>query len=266
MGQSSDYLGVPIKTKGKILGVISVLGKTNQRFNMEEVALLTSVADHIGVAVDNAHLRRQAERAAVLEERGRLARDLHDSVTQLLYGLTLFAKTAWIFIERGNLEGVKHNILRIRETADQALKEMRLLVHELRPLDLKQEGLVEVLRRRLNAVEGRANVKARLLADESLQLPALVEEGLYRIAQEALNNALKHAAAKSVTVHLRSQDEHVELEVVDDGIGFDIENVRNAGGIGLVSMHERAAALNGSFVLNSTEGEGTQIKVTVKLE
>ena len=204
-------------------------------------------------------------------------------MTKLLYCLTLFAKTAGVLadkrhpIESGDLSAVKHNLVRIGETAGQALKEMRLLVHELRPLDLRHEGLVEALRRRLNAVEGRANVKARLVTKELGPLSMLVEEGLYRIAQEGLNNALKHAAATSVTVYLHLKDEAdelhpadkhqpaIELEIVDDGVGFDLKAVHDMGGMGLTTMQERAERLGGSLTIHSSVGEGTRIQVRVNL-
>jgi signal transduction histidine kinase len=226
---------------------------------------LASVADQVGVAVENARLRQQAERAAVIEERERLARELHDSVTQSLYSLTLFAEAGKGLVEAGDLEVAKHNLGRMGETAQQALREMRLLVHELRPLDLEREGLIGALHQRLSAVEGRVNIKARLVAEELVELPAPVEEGLYRIAQEALNNALKHAVATSVTVYLRVKGERVELEVVDDGKGFNPQAVSNSGGMGLVSMQERAEKLGGSLTILSAPEEGTKVKVTVEV-
>ncbi len=258
------YVGAPIRAGGRVLGVLNVLGDTEQQFNIEEVALLASIADQVGVAVENARLRQRAKQAAVMEERERLARELHDSLTQSLYSLTLFAEAGSELIDTQQLEAAKHNFIRMGETVQQALKEMRLLVHQLRPLDLEQEGLVGALRRRLNAVEGRVNIRGRLVVEEPLELPASVEESLYRIAQEALNNALKYAAATSVTVHLQAIDEQVVLEVVDNGIGFVPQAINDTGGIGLVSMRERAEKLAGSLAIHSQPGEGTRIKVTLK--
>jgi signal transduction histidine kinase len=218
----------------------------------------------VGVAVENARLRQRAEEAAIMEERERLAREFHDSVTQSLYSLTLFAEAGGDLVETGDLESVKHNFTRMGETARQALKEMRLVVHELRPLDLEREGLVGALHQRLSAVEGRVNVKARIVVEELVDLPAPVEKGLYRIAQEALNNALKHAAATSVTVYLGVEDEQVELEVVDDGIGFDPGLASNTGGMGLIIMRERAEKLGGSLTILSSPGAGTKVKARIK--
>ena len=151
------------------------------------------------------------------------------------------------------------------EIGQQALKEMRLLVYELRPLALKREGLVGALRHRLDAVERRAGMEARLLLDGDVELPAAMEEGLFRIAQEALNNALKHAAPTTVTVYLRSFDDRIELDVIDDGVGFDPDAVNDMGGLGLISMRERAAKLGGLLTLYSKPAEGTTVSVSVEV-
>lgn len=261
---SYAYLGVPMRAGGRVLGVLSISSEKEQQFNAEEVALLASVADQVGVAVENARLRQQAERAAVIEERERLSRELHDSITQSLYSLTLFAEAGENLVEAGDLEAAKHNLARMGETAQQSLKEMRLLVYELRPLDLEREGLIGALHQRLSAVEGRVNIKARLVAEELIELPASVEEELYRIAQEALNNALKHAAASSVTAYLRREGEQIVLEVVDDGAGFDPTVVSNSGGMGLANMQKRAEKLGGSLTIFSTLGAGTRVKVNIQ--
>jgi signal transduction histidine kinase len=253
-----------MRARGQTLGALSVFGQVEQQYTLEEVALLASIADQVGVAVENARLREQAEQAAVMDERQRLARDLHDSVTQSLYSLALFAEAGAKVAQAEHLEPLKYHLKRIGETAHHALKEMRLLVHELRPLDLEQEGLVGALHRRLNAVEGRVNIKTRLVAEQLVKLPPVMEEGLYRISQEALNNALKHADATQVTVYLRAEGDQVELEIVDNGTGFQAEAVERGGGMGLVNMQERAAKLGGTLIVNSTPGEGTRVTVSVK--
>ena len=253
------YVGVPMRAKGKVLGVFSVFGEDGHQFRVEEMTLLASIADQVGVAVEHARLYQQAEQLAVLEERERLARDLHDSVTQSLYSLTLFAEAGRRLVRTGDLERAESYLARLADTAQDALKEMRLLVYELRPPSLEREGLVGAIQQRLGAVERRTGVKAHLLIDDMIELPASVEEGLYHIAQEALNNALKHAAATSVTVRIRVVDEQVELEVVDNGIGFDPDTAGNGGGMGLVNMRERAVKLGGTLRTVSAPGQGTTI-------
>ncbi len=206
--------------------------------------------------------RRKVE-AALREERERMARELHDSVTQALYGLTLFADAGSQQAASGKLEPACQYLPRISETAVQALKEMRLLVYQLRPAALDDQGLVGALDYRLSAVERRAGVKAQLVADEALALPADLTEGLYGIAQEALNNVLKHAYASRVTVALHSQEGTVELSVADDGQGFDPAAVRQ-GGLGLISMRERAEKIHGTLTISSAVGQGTRVVVAVR--
>jgi len=265
-GSSQAYVGAPIRAKGRVLGALSVVGETGRKFKENEVSLLSSIADQVGVAVENARLYRQAEQLAVVRERERLARELHDSVTQSLYSLMLLADAGWKLMEAGDLGRVRGYLERLGEISQQALKEMRLLVYELRPLVLKREGLAGALQQRLDAVEKRAGMDVRLLVEGEMELPSLVEEELYRIAQEALNNTLKHAAATSVTVNVRGEGNRVELRVVDNGVGFDFNAMSDQGGMGLVSMRERAEKLGGALVVLSALGEGTRVNVEVSYD
>ena len=271
-GSSQAYVGAPIRAKGHVLGVLSVVGETGRQFKTEEVTLLASIADEVGVAMEKARLYQQAEQLAVVRERERLARELHDSVTQSLYSLTLLSEAGRRLADAGDVERVGGYVDRLGEISQQALKEMRLLVYELRPLALRREGLVGALQQRLDAVERRAGVDARLLIEGKIELAAAVEEALYRIAQEALNNALKHAMATSVTVHVCAEDDRVtgertvRLEVVDNGRGFNPDALDDTGGLGLVSMRERTEKLGGTLTVISSPGKGTTIRVCVKLE
>ena len=184
-----------------------------------------------------------AQERAVLEERQRLARDLHDSVPQALYGITLHAQEARRLLEAGNVATAADSLHALQNTAQEALDEMRLLIFELRPPILEQVGLVAALRARLNAVEGRTNFQTKLVADGACDLPELVEQALYRIAQEALNNALKHAHARCITVQLRHTQSRVMLEIADDGVVFEPAVARGTGGMGLCGIAERVAQL-----------------------
>jgi signal transduction histidine kinase len=257
------YVGLPMRVRGQVLGVLSVFGNNAHQFNVEEVALLAATADQMAVAVENVRLRQRAEQAAVMEERARLARELHDSVTQLLYSLMLFAEAGRELAETDNAQRVQSHLGQIGETAQQALKEMRLLVYELRPPVLEREGLASALQRRLEAVEQRSGMRASLEIGAMQALHVSVEEALYLIAQEALNNALKHAEATAVQVQLRQVDQQVELTIIDDGVGFDPEAPGSSGGLGLTSMRQRAEKLGGTLTLVSAPGQGTQVKVVV---
>jgi len=212
----------------------------------------------------------QAEELAVLQERNRLARELHDSVTQSLHSSTLLAEAGQRLLSSGDIERARGYLIRLGEISQQALKEMRLLVYELRPLALSGVGLVGALQQRLDAVERRSGVEVEFSIDEELELPASVEEELYRIAMEALNNALKHANPIRVTVTIRKEEKDrspcIELSVIDDGIGFDLDTKEGEGGLGLVSMQERIEKLSGELTILSAPGEGTQVKACVNLE
>jgi signal transduction histidine kinase len=199
----------------------------------------------------------------VLEERARLARELHDSVTQALFSMTLLAEAGQRLAGTGDLERVQTYLRRLGETSQQSLKEMRLLVYELRPQALEEVGLVGALQQRLDAVEARAGVEARLLVEGTVQVPIMMEEDLYRIAEQALNNALKHAAATLVVVWIRADDGRISIEVLDNGCGFNPETIKDKGGQGLTSMRERTERIGGVLTVDSTPGQGTTVKVEV---
>jgi signal transduction histidine kinase len=150
----------------------------------------------------------------------------------------------------------------VRYTAQEALREMRLLIFELRPPVLEKEGLITAMEARLEAVEGRSGLETEFSVEGEDRLSPDVEEGLYRIAQEALNNALKHAQARKVRLHL-CFDGPVSLEVTDDGIGFDPDLAREHGGMGIHGMEERATQLGGRLIVISKPGLGATIRVEV---
>jgi signal transduction histidine kinase len=262
LGQAGplSLLIAPMQAEEGVVGIM-VLGRAvEQGFKLEEVTLLASIADQVGLAAHSDRLRQQA---IVFEERQRLARDLHDSVTQSLYGLVTLAEVGQAHLETEPANPVGRTLARIGQTARQALKEMRLYVHQLRPPVLQEEGLAGALALRLSAVEGRTNVQTRLVADESIQrLPPSVASALYQIAQEALNNVLRHTLATSVTVQIHWSGERVTLEIVDDGGGFDLA-AADGRGMGLTNMRERARQVGGTLDITSAPAAGTRVRVSV---
>jgi signal transduction histidine kinase len=264
---SRSELAVPMKTKDAVIGVLNVESEHLNAFDESDRIVLESLASQAAVAIENARLYEQARLLAVLEERHRLARDLHDSVTQALYGVTLYSEAAAGQLSLENVDKASEQLRVLRNTAQEALAEMRLLIYELRPPVLEEDGLVAALQARLLAVEGRAGLQTRLKVEGEGRLPSDVEEGLYRIAQEALNNALKHAHARKITVCLRctSQGGDVSLEIVDDGEGFDLKAARAECGLGLSTMDDRATELGGRVLIASKPGEGTRVLVEVPL-
>jgi signal transduction histidine kinase len=257
-------LAAPIRAKGRCLGLFSIFNYSILDYTIEDVTLFTTIAEQIAGAVERARLQHQAERAAVAEERQRLARELHDSISQLLYSLVLYAGAGRKVLRQSDLDNTAEYLRRIDQTSLQALKEMRLMVYELRPSVFHEEGLVGALNRRLQAVEKRTGMNAQLLVEGLISLDEAVELALYRITEEALNNTLKHAEATQVLVRITSQTGKVILEIKDDGKGFRLEDARAAGGLGLVGIQERVNHLGGKLEITSAPGKGTRILVSLE--
>ena len=211
--------------------------------------------------------------AAVAEERNRLARDLHDSVTQALYSQTLYAEAAARQLAHDNADRAADHLRRLKESAQQALREMRLLIFELRPAALEEAGLIAALQARLDAVEARTGITTVVDAPAEFHLAPDTETGLYWIAQEALNNALKHARADRIQLTLAEEQDRVVLTIADNGVGMETTAKRDAesniepdaarsqGTLGLRSMQERAANLGAQLTVTSAPGRGTTIRI-----
>jgi PAS domain S-box-containing protein len=264
-GLHGELIGIPLSAAGTVLGVLWGYSDSIGHLTLEDVTLLVSIGERVGTTIENFRLRVQTQQVAVLEERQRLARDLHDSVTQQIYSLLLLAGGAKRNLNQNEAEKSLQLVTRIEAISRQALKELRLLIFELRPLDLMQVGLEEALRQRLESVEERGGVHTQLISQVEGRIPIEIEEQLYRIAIEALNNSLKHAGAADVQVHLRSSGGVLELEVLDNGVGFATAR-ESHGGSGLVGMRERARKIGGSIRINSTPDVGTLIAVKVEVK
>jgi len=257
---------VPVMVKGEVIGVLDAQSERVNAFDESDLVVLQSLADQAAVAIENAQLYKQAQQLAVIEERNRLARELHDSVTQALYGITLHAEAAFRQLNVGQEELANEQLSELRNTAQEALREMRLLIFELRPSIVELQGLVPALQARLEAVEERAGMTVELNLDEDLNLSDKIQDGLYRIAQEALNNALKHAKANNIILNLSGTQKKVTLEIMDDGVGFIPDDEIEGGGLGLDGIIERAELLNGELTIDSWPEKGTTIRVEVPNE
>ena len=258
---TKSELVVPLRLAEKVIGTLDVQSAQPNAFLKDDELVIQSLADQIAVAIENARLYEKAQRLAALEERQRLARELHDSVTQSLYSLTLFAEASRVLAESGDWEKVIQYQERIGGEAHQALREMRLLLFELQPLELEKEGLVGALRKRLNAIEKRTGIEVDFQVAGSGELPLKLQEGIFRIAQEALNNALKHARAKTVKITLDCNDGCCELLIKDNGVGFDLSKLDEYGGMGIKNMLERAKTMDAKLEITSEVEIGTQVKV-----
>jgi signal transduction histidine kinase len=207
----------------------------------------------------------QAEELAIANERNRLARELHDSIAQTLYGLSLQSEVASRRLAAGRLEQVAQYLQDFRHQTQQTLRETRLMIYELRPPILEQVGLATALQSRIDAVERRGGLLVEANLEEMEGLSAELEVGLYRLAQEALNNALKHAEANNINLELANREGNIFLQIADDGRGFDTAIASQQGGYGLNGMRERANQLGGSLNISSVPGEGTTVTVEVPL-
>ena len=258
--QTRSELVVPIIMREQIIGVLDAQSEHVDDFTERDLELMQALASQAGVAIQNARLYEQARQMAVMEERQRLARELHDSVTQALYGISLYAEAASGHFTRNQLDKVQEHLTDIKNTAQESLADMRLMIYELRHPLLEKEGLVSVLQARLYSVEKRAGINATLESALPLRLPFAMEEGLYRIANEALNNALRHAHARNITVSLAQEGSSITLEISDDGAGFVPSTVGGQGRLGLTTMRERALAEGWDLSIDSAPGEGTRIR------
>jgi signal transduction histidine kinase len=260
-----SWLGVPIMTGNLVTGILSVQNLDEENaFSESDVRLLQTFAASMSIALENTRLYEQAQHMAVLEERQRLARELHDSVTQSLYGISLYAQAATGNINADQIEQARQYIEDIQSTSQESLADMRLLIYELRQPILEKEGLIAALQSRLNSVENRANIKSRIQSDLAERLPLDMEDGLFQIAREALNNIIKHARAKNISILLGHEADSVSMEVSDDGIGFALENAYRNGCLGLTNIQERAKSQGWNLNIESSPGNGTRVRVEIK--
>jgi two-component system nitrate/nitrite sensor histidine kinase NarX len=253
------WLAVPLVIKGNLYGAILLYYHQARTFSEEEISLVLAFSDQVALAIENARLRVQAEQAAVMAERNRLARELHDSVTQTLFSASLIAEVLPRLWERHEAEG-RRRLDELRQLTRGALAEMRTLLFELRPLALQKAKLGELLKHLTEAIIGRARIPITLTVEGDRTLPAEVQVALYRITQEALNNVAKHAGSSQAEVSLRFQPKQVELAICDDGCGFDPRCISSEH-LGLGIMYERAAAINATMKLTSSPGRGARIEV-----
>lgn len=254
-------LVLPLRMGEQVIGTMDIHQREPGGFSPEDVTVLQSLGDQIAIAIHNALLYEKTQEFAVLEERNRMARELHDSISQLLYSQTLYADAGSKYLSVGQHEQATGYMNQLQESAHQALKEMRLMIYELRPSILEHEGLWGAIEHRLETVERRSGVEAQFAGDPSIKLPAAVENQLYLVAQEALNNVLKHSKAQNVNVSLSQEDMTITFSVTDDGAGFDPAVIK--WGLGLDNIRQRAKRVGGTFKIHSEPGKGTQLVICI---
>lgn len=259
--EANSEISVPMVVADKLIGVLDVQSREVNRFTESDIWVMATLADLIAVAVQNARSYRRAQELAALEERNRLARELHDSVSQALYGIALGARTARALLDI-DPSRLSEPIDYVLTLAEAGLTEMRALIFELRPESLENEGLVTALNKQAASIQARHGIRVNVVLCEEPPLSLEIKETLYRITQEALHNTVKHAQATQIDLRLACTSSAVVLNIVDNGRGFDVTG-SFPGHLGLQSMRERADRLNGTFEITSQPGEGTRIAVSI---
>jgi PAS domain S-box-containing protein len=258
-----SYVVVPMAVRERVIGGLSVSHAEPGYFTEHHASLLRSFASQAAIAIENARLYEQAQELAILEERQRLSRELHDSVSQALYGIGLAAETTRALLQHDPERAAKANEM-VRSLAASGMAEMRALLFELRPESLQLEGLVAALEKQCQAVEARHQIPVTRTFGDEPNVSLSAKEALYRIAQEALHNAVKHAAPTRFEVQLQSAANDVSLEIRDDGRGFDPGELF-PGHLGLHTMRERAARLGGTLEIESAPGQGTTVRARIPI-
>jgi signal transduction histidine kinase len=259
-----SFLGVPIVSRNGVIGAFYLTEKEGSApFDDADQRLIEMLAAHAAIAIENARLYEQSRELSIAEERNRLARELHDSVTQKLFGLVLSAEAAATLVDRDGTEA-RAELERLQELAREAMDELRSVVFELRPPAIESEGLATALRKHVDVLRRayRRDIGLELIGTPSAAPE--VERDVLRIAQEALQNALRHAQAGSVELRLDARNGRLEMRVADDGVGFDpaAPELRSRR-LGLTSMEERAEAIGGTLSIESAPGAGTTVRLEV---
>jgi signal transduction histidine kinase len=257
-----SFLGVPIVAREAVIGAFYLTDKLGAPdFTDDDEDVIELLAAHAAIAITNARLYEQSRELSILSERNRLALDLHDAVSQRLFGLVLAAESAETLLDR-DPGAAREQVAKLKALAQEAREELRSLVFELRPPDLERDGLCGALRKHVEIVQRSQPIEVRLELDAGLDREPARDQELLRVAQEAINNSLRHARAEHLAVRLQREEGRLVLEVQDDGVGFDpAARTLRATHLGLTSMEERARRVGGSFEIDSAPGAGTRVRV-----
>jgi signal transduction histidine kinase len=258
-----SFMGVPIVAPEGVIGAFYLTEKLDAPdFTDEDEELIALLAAHAAIAIANARLHEQTRELSIVAERNRLALDLHDAVSQKLFGLVLNAEAAGTLLER-DPTAARERVTRLQTLAQEALDELRSLVFELRPPDLEADGLGGALRKHVEVLRRLGPHEIELVVAGQPPADAARDREILRIAQEALQNALRHANARRVAVRLSADNEGLLLlEVEDDGVGFDPDAPgARSRHLGLTSMEERAERIGGTLEIRSAPGAGTTVRL-----
>jgi signal transduction histidine kinase len=256
-----SWMWIPLAVRGRIIGGMGVAHEKRNYFTAHQADLALSVANQAAITMINAELYGHAQELAVLEERQRLARNLHDAVNQSLFSAGLIAEVLPRLWDR-NQEDARNSLEDLRSLTRGAMAEMRALLAELRPSTLTDSSLSDLLRLLGNAFTGRTNVPVTVNLMGEFSIPAEAQIAFYRVCQEALNNIAKHAKASQVEIDLKQEETVIEMRIHDDGTGFDTNQSFPGGHYGLGMMRERAEAVGALLSITSQPGHGTELKIS----
>jgi signal transduction histidine kinase len=260
----ASFLGVPIVGRGEVIGAFYLTDKEGAaEFDSEDQQLIEMLAPHAAVAMENARLYERSRELSIVEERNRLARELHDSLVQKLFGVVLAAQSAGTLMER-DLDAAREQVAVLQELTQEAIVELRSLVFQLRPAEIEAEGLAAALRKHVGLLQRTHRAPISMSLTGSPRLRPGVDEEVFRIAQESLQNALLHARASRIELRLEEDAGGLRLTVTDDGSGFEPEEAGlRSRRLGLTSMEERARALGARLRIESAPRQGTTIELEV---
>jgi two-component system, NarL family, sensor kinase len=256
-GGLTHHATVPLRAGNERFGLLNVGSPHKTHFQKDELALLEAVAFQIGTALKRIKLTQREQETALISERNRLARDLHDSVNQLLFSLSLTARAGREMTDNAE---VQQTFLYIQDLAQDALGEMRALIWQLKPQGL-ENGIVSALKSYAEMLG--LTIDAKLTGISSF--PEKVEEALWRIGQEALGNCKKHAQTTHISLSLIRSNDSVTMTIQDQGCGFYYDEKLELPSFGLKNMKARTEALRGTFLLTSEPGRGTEIKIQIPI-
>ena len=255
-----SYIAAPILLDQTLTGFLFLSSKEPDFFTTRHADQLQAFAEHAGIAIRNAQLHIKAQELAALEERQRLAHNLHDAISQTLFSATMIAEALPQLLDR-EPEKTKQRLEQLHRLTRGAMAELRALLYELRPAALVEMEFGDLLRQLTDSLQGQTRIRTSLQVEGQRTLPPDVQTALFYITQEALNNVVKHAGASRVNVYLRNDPGELELAITDDGRGFAPEQIRPTS-LGLAIMRERAEAIGAVLTVSGQNGLGTRVVIT----
>ncbi len=263
-----NHASVPLRAYGKRLGLLNVVGTDWRKLHPDELRLLHTVGDMLASAVVRARLFEQSAQVGIMEERTRLAREIHDTLAQALTAISLRLETADALLDNGQATQAHDLVMQALQLTRASLEDARRSVLDLRAVPLEGRSLAEALTALCNSYrdQNASAPQVTLTLGEARPLPPRLEMGIYRIVQEALNNITRHAQAAHVHISIHSTPAAIRIEIQDDGVGFNIKQLHHDGRFGLIGLNERARLLGGELNIHSAPGAGTTLHLHIPLE